>query len=246
MEINGILCKMIFEHNKDAHEFFVEESYVINWMYPYLEPCGLIMKLNKQPLDKLDEGTVRRDTEFWRDTVGRLLKHPGFATNEAAMKTFSKLRSGIAGIYVHRKMIAEAEHAFREALRLYPASPEANYRLAKMYEEQGKIGEARALIEKYAETLDTPDAKKQAANYLKTLENNRELTADEKKRLEALVGQLGAADPRMRGAARKEMEAFGARMLPFLKQHLQADDPEVSTVIRTLVRQLEKQSNPEP
>ena len=53
MAINGILCRMLFDHNKDSHDFYVQESYVIDWMYPYLEPHGLILKLNKEPSDSL-------------------------------------------------------------------------------------------------------------------------------------------------------------------------------------------------
>ena len=49
MMINGILCRMIFEANKQKHAFYVEESYVIPWMYPYLTPNGLIMKMNSEP-----------------------------------------------------------------------------------------------------------------------------------------------------------------------------------------------------
>ncbi|MBM4153044.1 MAG: DUF2723 domain-containing protein, partial [Kiritimatiellaceae bacterium] len=51
MEINGILARSIFLRNKQAHEFYVEESYVVPWMYPYLSPHGLIMKLNRKPVD---------------------------------------------------------------------------------------------------------------------------------------------------------------------------------------------------
>ena len=46
MEINGILTKMMWDHDRLRHAFYVEESYVIPWMYPYLSPHGLIMKLN--------------------------------------------------------------------------------------------------------------------------------------------------------------------------------------------------------
>lgn len=40
MAINGILCRMLFDHNKDRHAFFVEESYVIDWMYPIWSRAG--------------------------------------------------------------------------------------------------------------------------------------------------------------------------------------------------------------
>ena len=38
MEINAIIAKQIFEHNKSLHDFYVEESYAMQWMYPYLTP----------------------------------------------------------------------------------------------------------------------------------------------------------------------------------------------------------------
>ena len=49
MEINGLLAKIIFDQNPNR-EFYVEESFPLDWMYPYLEPHGLIMKINRQPM----------------------------------------------------------------------------------------------------------------------------------------------------------------------------------------------------
>ena len=34
-------------------------------MYPHLEPHGLIMKINRQPLPELSEAVVQRDHEYW-------------------------------------------------------------------------------------------------------------------------------------------------------------------------------------
>ena len=71
---------------------------------------------------------------------------PGFATNTNARTAFSKLRSAIAGVYVYRKKYEEAASAFRQAMELCPQSPEASFRLAKMYEELGDIDQARAVM----------------------------------------------------------------------------------------------------
>src|ERR1017187_8229745 len=49
MSINALITKLIFDHNPDR-EFYIEESFPLEWMYPYLEPHGLIFKLNRQPL----------------------------------------------------------------------------------------------------------------------------------------------------------------------------------------------------
>ena len=50
MAINGILTNWIFDRNKDKHAFYVEESYVIPWMYTYMTPYGIILKINHDPM----------------------------------------------------------------------------------------------------------------------------------------------------------------------------------------------------
>lgn len=173
MELNGILCEMIFEHNKDSHEFFVEESYVLSWMYPHLEPHGLIMKLNREPIERLSAQTVAQDREFWIRYEKLLESQPNFAANAEARKAFSKLRTAIAGVFAYRKMHADAEAAFRQAIRLFPASPEASFRLAKMYEEQERLPEAVRTMAEYLKCA-LPDSRDKAADYMKQLETRRQ------------------------------------------------------------------------
>ncbi|MBP7831150.1 MAG: tetratricopeptide repeat protein [Kiritimatiellae bacterium] len=169
MMINGILADMIFEHNRSERAIFLEESYVVPWMYPYLEPRGLILKLNPEPLGELPAAAVARDRTFWKKQIALLEKQPGFESNTEARKAFSKLRSAIAGVYAYRKMPDEAEAAFRQALRLYPLSPEAHFRLAALYEEQGELEKARALMTAFLQSAP-PDGREQAGLYLERLE----------------------------------------------------------------------------
>ena len=130
MEINGILTKMMFDHDRLRHSFYVEESYVIPWMYPYLSPHGLIMKINadKTPYDAK---TAARDRDFWDWYTRRLLSDPMYRRDFAGQKSFSKLRAAIAGLYAKQGRRADAAQAFREACLLYPASPEASFRYAQ-------------------------------------------------------------------------------------------------------------------
>lgn len=130
MEINGILAQMIFEKNNWRHAFYVEESYVIRWMYPYLEPHGLIMKIDREPNSLTDE-IVRNDMDFWDWYTRRLVASEKFIRDIVARKSFSKLRSAIGGLYANRGRPFEAEKAFQQARVLYPLSPEANFRLAQ-------------------------------------------------------------------------------------------------------------------
>jgi beta-lactamase regulating signal transducer with metallopeptidase domain len=135
MTINGLLVKTIFEKNP-GREFYIEESYPLDWMYPYLEPHGLILKLDRQPMTGLPDELVQQDRAFWQPIVARMIggwlnddtsvrqitdfaekvfvQHnldgftgdPRFVQNDYACRMFSKLRVAIAGLYAWR-----SEHA---------------------------------------------------------------------------------------------------------------------------------------
>lgn len=130
MEINGILTKMMHDHDRLRHSFYVEESYVIPWMYPYLSPHGLIMKINAEKTP-YDAKRAAKDMDFWDWYVRRLLDDPMYRRDFAGQKSFSKLRAAIAGLYQKQGRYREAAQAFREAVALYPASPEATFRYAQ-------------------------------------------------------------------------------------------------------------------
>ena len=77
MMINALLVKVIFDHNSNC-EFYVEESFPLDWMYPYLLPHGLIFKLNREPLPALTTQAIDADHAFWakqcRSMLGDWLK----------------------------------------------------------------------------------------------------------------------------------------------------------------------------
>jgi tetratricopeptide (TPR) repeat protein len=155
MEINGILAKWIFERSKAKHAFYVEESYVISWMYPYLRPAGVIMKLEKDPLpspqadSNLWTAIISKDHLYWDKLSSEFLAREDFLRNNDAKKSFSKLRSAIAGIYAYRGLLPEAEYAFRQAVKLCPESPEASFRLADLYMQEHRFKDATAVIEAF-------------------------------------------------------------------------------------------------
>ena len=161
MNIISALTKAVFDHNKDKHEFYVEESYVIPWMYAYLEPHGLILKLNKEPLAQLDSATVARDRQFWNALTKELLADPQFLGDEWARKTYAKLRSAIGGLYQNRHLTKEAEDAFNQAFELGPMSPEAVFRLAQLYLETNRSTDAISLLEHFKDRADVSDSDRQ-------------------------------------------------------------------------------------
>ena len=169
MAINGIIARMIFDKNKMNHGFYVEESYVIPWMYPYLQPAGLVMKLNPEPVELTDEMIVQ-DRRYWDAYTEDLMKHPDFARDEWARKTYSKLRSAIAGLYACRGRTNDAEYAFNQARRLCPQSPEASFRLADLYARGSRWDDAILVIEEFQRLDPKNDA---AGKFLADLRNRR-------------------------------------------------------------------------
>jgi tetratricopeptide (TPR) repeat protein len=72
MAINALLTKVMFDKNPDR-EFYVEESFPLDWMYEYLSPYGIIMKINRNKLPELTQEMVDRDHEFWAEYSKRLI-----------------------------------------------------------------------------------------------------------------------------------------------------------------------------
>jgi tetratricopeptide (TPR) repeat protein len=131
MKINGLLCKVIFD-NCPTNEFYVEESFPLDWMYPYETPFSDIMKINRQPVYEMTSDIMNLDHKFWNDFTPRLCGNwitydtsikeiadfvertyisnnykgytgdRAFVRDDDAQKAFSKLRSSQAGMYAWR------------------------------------------------------------------------------------------------------------------------------------------------
>lgn len=135
MDINGRLVKVISDHNP-KQEFYLEESFPLEWMNPYLEPHGPIMKLNRHELVELPAEALAKDRAYWKKIVAGKLGDwlteetsvasvakfadkiysrkdlaafsgdERYLQSEFAQKMVSKLRSSVAGLYAWR-----SEHA---------------------------------------------------------------------------------------------------------------------------------------
>ena len=131
MKINGLLCRVIFD-NCPTNEFYVEESFPLDWMYPYETPFGVIMKINRNTLPEFTQDVFDLDHKFWNDFTPRLCGNwitydtsikeiadfvertyirnnykgytgaRAFVRDDDAQKAFSKLRSSQAGMYAWR------------------------------------------------------------------------------------------------------------------------------------------------
>lgn len=122
MAINGLLTKVIFDKNPD-HEFYIEESFPLKWMYPHLVPYGIIMKIERNPVAELTPEMIAANHEFWSQYAKRFIGDwitydtpvsevadfalrtyarrdltgfkgdPKFVRDKQAQKAFSKLRN---------------------------------------------------------------------------------------------------------------------------------------------------------
>ena len=222
MTINGLLAELIFKENKFRHDFYVEESYVIQWMYPYLTPNGLMLKLNRDPLPALPEQVVKDDHAFWGWYTDWLLGQSAFRRDICARKSFSKLRSAIAGIYEYRRMYDEAEYAYKQAVSLYPLSPEALFRLAQMYMKIQRFDDARALLEDFVKEDPHNES---AAGFLSQIQTTQELFArrgEYERRIAA--GETLSFDDRLNLL---EIYRAGGQMPQYLRLATQLlDDPD--------------------
>jgi tetratricopeptide (TPR) repeat protein len=217
MSINGLLTKVIFDANPH-HEFYVEESFPLDWMYPYLTPYGIIMKINRNPVPELTQEIVDRDHEFWCQYSDRLIGNwitydttiaqicefaervylkkdfkgykgdRSFVRDNDAQKAFSKLRSSIGGLYANRLQVT------RNAL-----------------EQQRLLKEAEfAFKQSFAYCPYSPEAVFRYINILVTLNrfddalllSRTALTFDPaNSQLHGLIEELGRMNPKGGGAA---------------------------------------------
>jgi len=106
--IGMLLAKLIFEKNPDR-QFYYQEILPTDWMYPYLEPHGLILKINRQPLPSLSDDVVKRDREFWikyiRPLIGDWLTYDTRLKEIVAFNQRVRLEHDFSGFTGDRQFI---------------------------------------------------------------------------------------------------------------------------------------------
>jgi tetratricopeptide (TPR) repeat protein len=134
---HSVVTRLIWEKNRDAHEFFVEESFPLEWSYDHAEPQGLVYKIHREPLKEIPPESVRADFEFWNAYSQKLLSNPSYARDYDAQRSFSKLRATAGNLYRHRKLEAESESAYRQSLALWPGNGESLNGLSQILWDRG-------------------------------------------------------------------------------------------------------------
>lgn len=145
--LNSAVAEWIFLHNRDKKDgtprhFYVEESFPMQWSYPYAIPHGLCYEIAHDKMDALPPGTAQKDLAWWDDYIKRLESVPGFRDDDLAMHSFGKLRNTGGNIYAFRKMYPESERAYRQALYLWPGNTESTGNLVNLLTQQGRFKDA--------------------------------------------------------------------------------------------------------
>ena len=153
MGINARIAKMIFDANP-KQEFYIEESFPLEWMYPHLSPNGLILKLNRQPLAEMTAAMVRKDQDFWAAQVKRWIGD--WVKEETSLKAIGEFTDRI---YVEVNLEEfKGDQDFVMASRRY--SPQSIY--SRLRTAQATVYERRA---KSAATAEERTRMENAADF---------------------------------------------------------------------------------
>ena len=152
--LNSAVAEWIFLRNRDKKDgsprhFYVEESFPMQWSYPYAIPHGLCYEINHDKLDALPPGTAERDIAWWDDYIKKLEAVPGFRHDDLAQHSFAKLRNTGGNIYSFRNMNDAAEKAYKQALYLWPGNTETTSNLVNLYTRLGRFKDAHDLVVGY-------------------------------------------------------------------------------------------------
>jgi hypothetical protein len=222
---HSVVTRLIWEKNRDAHAFFVEESFPLEWSYDHAEPHGLIYQIHREPLKEIPEESVQKDFAFWEDYIQKLKANPEYAKDYDAQRSFSKLRATTGNLYQHRKREADAEKAYRQALALWQGNGESLNALSVMLWERGDYDGVLDLL-KTALAQDTNNLALWQLLFI----------AEKRKELQGQIAESVAAlekQPGGRAEAEKLLELYAAagqtnKLAEVLKQTipLLKDDPD--------------------
>jgi hypothetical protein len=147
MGINEKLFQMIREKNPDL-SFAMEESFPFKSVLADASPLGPIMEVGgRDEQNTLTPERAAQTVDYWRNTTQQLLVDADALASEEVRKSYSKLLSSQAGLFVERNHPAEAEELFRLANEVCPYSPEAVFRYVNLLVEQNRVNDAFPVVE---------------------------------------------------------------------------------------------------
>jgi tetratricopeptide (TPR) repeat protein len=146
MAINENLLRAIMAKNPDL-SFALEESFPLKSTYPDAMPLGALMELGVPDVqNSFTRETAAQALNYWRDTAQQVLSDAEAPADSADRLTYAKMAAAQATLLADHQYSAEAEQAYRLAVQISPASPEAVYGLGQLLASTGRADEARQLV----------------------------------------------------------------------------------------------------
>jgi len=147
MDINERLFRMLMEKNPEL-SFAMEESFPFKSVLADGSPLGPIMEVKTANTQgTLTPERAAETVDYWRNATGQLLNDPDAQSSEAVRKTYSKLLSSQAGLFLEQSHPTEAESLFRLAYEVCPYSPEAVFRYCNLLIAQNRVNETLPVVQ---------------------------------------------------------------------------------------------------
>jgi thioredoxin-like negative regulator of GroEL len=127
--------------------FALEESFPLKSTYANAVPLGPLMQLGVPDVqNSFTSEKAAQAVSYWRDTAQQVLSEPEAGADSPDRLTYAKMAAAQASLLVDHQYSAEAEQAYRLAMQISPASPEAVYGLGQLLANTGRADEARQLV----------------------------------------------------------------------------------------------------
>ena len=157
MLINENLLSMFMAKNPDL-SFALEESFPLKSTYPNAAPLGPLMELGVPDVQSsFTRDAADQAVAYWRDTAQQVLSDATAPADSPDRLSYAKMAAGQAALLADHQYAAEAEQAYRVAMEISPASPEAVYGLGQLLVNTGRADEARQLVADFERAYPSKD-----------------------------------------------------------------------------------------
>jgi len=159
MSINEKLLQALMTKNLDL-SFAIQESFPFKGTYADALPLGPLMELRaREGQDASMAERAEQTLDYWRGAAQQVLSDPDAIGSAAALKSYSHDSVATANLLVAHNLHAEAEEAYRLAMRFWPENSESTVGLADLLASTGRPDEARQLLNDFAR--DHPEQQKE-------------------------------------------------------------------------------------
>ncbi len=158
MLINENLLRMFMAKNPDL-SFALEESFPLKSTYPNAAPLGPLMELGVPDVqNSFTSQAANQVVNYWRDTAQQVLSDTEATADSPDRLTYAKMAAAQAALLAAHQYSADAEQAYRLAVQISPASPEAVYGLGQLLADTGRADEARQVVANFESAYPRKDS----------------------------------------------------------------------------------------